>query len=95
MPVKAAGEKGRSKRGVPFSQAWLYEFYYHFEDRLLPNQKSIINAVLEGLSGEDAQLEESTATKRQKSAAVKIIQSVLVREGGKVAGDTAETESGA
>jgi len=40
-------------------------------------QRSIINAVLEGLGYPDQSIEESTASPKQKDAAAKIVQSVL------------------
>ena len=74
-----ANDQRGVKHGTPFSQRWIYDFYYHFEDELLSGQKSIINKVLEGMQGEDAHISESTATKRQKASAVKIIHQVLAR----------------
>jgi len=74
-----ANDQRGVKHGTPFSQRWIYDFYYHFEDELLSGQKSIINNVLEGMQGEDAHISESTATKRQKASAVKIIHQVLAR----------------
>jgi hypothetical protein len=64
---------------VPFSQRWIYNFYYKYEKNLLPRQKSIIDAVLRGLDDPEQQLRDSTATKKQKIAAVKIIRSVMRR----------------
>jgi len=61
----------------PFSQKWIYEFYYKYEQYLSSTQRSIINAVLEGLSDPNQPLKESTASPKQKDVTAKIIQSVL------------------
>lgn len=91
-------EKANRSRGVnhgaPFSQRWIYDFYYHFEDQLLPGQKSILNKVLEGMQGEDAHISESTATKRQKASAVKIIHRVLVRADRRISSDPTKKKDG-
>ena len=80
--------------GTPFSQRWIYDFYYHFEDELLSGQKSIINKVLEGMQGEDAHISESTATKRQKASAVKIIHQVLARADRRISRKPSKKKNG-
>ena len=80
--------------GTPFSQRWIYDFYYHFENELLPGQKSIINKVLEGMQGEDAHISESTATKRQKASAVKIIHQILSRADRRISRKPAKKKNG-
>jgi len=91
-------ENALKKRGVnhgtPFSQRWIYDFYYHFEDQLLSGQKSIINKVLEGMQGEDAHISESTATKRQKASAVKIIHRVLARADRRISSKPSKKKNG-
>jgi len=80
--------------GTPFSQRWIYDFYYHFEDELLSGQKSIINKVLEGMQGEDAHISESTATKRQKASAVKIIHQILSRADRRISRKPSKKKNG-
>ena len=80
--------------GTPFSQRWIYDFYYHFEDQLLPGQQSIINKVLEGMQGEDAHISESTATKRQKASAIKIIHQILARADRRISRKPAKKKNG-
>ena len=80
--------------GTPFSQRWIYDFYYHFENELLSGQKSIINKVLEGMQGEDAHISESTATKRQKASAVKIIHQVLARADRRISSKPSKKKDG-
>lgn len=80
--------------GTPFSQRWIYDFYYHFENELLSGQKSIINKVLEGMQGEDAHISESTATKRQKASAVKIIHQILSRADRRISRKPAKKKNG-
>ena len=80
--------------GTPFSQRWIYDFYYHFEDELLSGQKSIINKVLEGMQGEDAHISESTATKRQKASAVKIIHQILARADRRISRKPSKKKNG-
>ena len=80
--------------GTPFSQRWIYDFYYHFENELLPGQKSIINKVLEGMQGEDAHISESTATKRQKASAIKIIHKVLARADRRISRKPSKKKNG-
>lgn len=60
-----------------WSQSWLYEFYYDNESILSQNQKSILDHVLQGLGTPDQHIKESTATRKQKEAAVQIVKSVL------------------
>ena len=80
--------------GTPFSQRWIYDFYYHFENELLSGQKSIINKVLEGMQGEDAHISESTATKRQKASAIKIIHQVLARADRRISRKPSKKKNG-
>ena len=80
--------------GTPFSQRWIYDFYYHFENELLPGQKSIINKVLEGMQGEDAHISESTATKRPKASAVKIIHQILSRADRRISRKPSKKKNG-
>ena len=80
--------------GTPFSQRWIYDFYYHFENELLSGQKSIINKVLEGMQGEDAHISESTATKRQKASAVQIIHQVLARADRRISSKPSKKKNG-
>tara|TARA_R100000501_G_scaffold10422_1_gene20400 strand:- start:1621 stop:1926 length:306 start_codon:yes stop_codon:yes gene_type:complete len=87
-------ERHPASSAAPFSQRWLYDFYYAFEDQLLSGQKSILNAVLEGMHSEDASIQTSSASKKQKTAAVKIIQSVLSRNRRALARNTEKTEPG-
>ena len=91
-------EKSKQKRGVdhgtPFSQRWIYDFYDHFHDELLPSQKFILNKVLEGLSGEDTNIKESSATKIEKSRAIQIIHQVLARAERKIRSVSSKKKDG-
>ena len=89
-----ANDQRGVKHGTPFSQRWIYDFYYHFEDELLSGQKSIINKVLEGMQGEDAHISESTATKRQKASAVKIIHQILSRADRRISRKPSKKKNG-
>lgn len=66
---------------IPLSQAWIYKFYYEFEHIFNVNQKSIIDAVLRGLGFPEEMVAKSEASKKQITAAVQIIRSVLSRSG--------------
>ena len=64
---------------IPFSQAWLYEFYRMFEKTLTKSQKSILNAVIAGMGRPEQGIRDSDASPKQIAAAIRIINTTIKR----------------
>tara|TARA_E500000331_G_scaffold165291_1_gene160186 strand:+ start:28048 stop:28236 length:189 start_codon:yes stop_codon:yes gene_type:complete len=60
---------------------WLWDFYNHFEDQLLPSQKNVFDKVFEGMNDEEQPIEKSTASKWHKSKCIEIVHQILARDG--------------
>ncbi|MFQ6609124.1 MAG: hypothetical protein ACE5EE_11445 [Fidelibacterota bacterium] len=78
-PDNDKGENLQQAEKLPFSQAWLYKFYWQYERILSPTQKSILNAVLKGMGEIDQLLDTSSASPKQIATAKKIINYTIRR----------------
>lgn len=74
-------KSGATKHGTPFTLMWLWDFYNHFEDQLLPSQKNVFDKVFEGMNDEEQSIEKSTASKWHKSKCIEIVHQILARDG--------------
>ena len=67
-------KSGATKHGTPFTLMWLWDFYNHFEDQLLPSQKNVFDKVFEGMNDEEQSIEKSTKC-------IEIVHKILARDG--------------
>ncbi len=64
---------------APFTQRWLYAFYYHYEKHLTETQKSIFNNLLETMDSEDQHIKDCEASAKLKSSVAGIVKRTIER----------------